>query len=201
MQMIAATKNEGKIREIEKIFGDLGIDVISAHDAGIDVDVEETGSSFIENSLIKARSIAMFCNSVVIADDSGLCVDALGGKPGIHSARYAGEGATDEDRINKLLSELENAEDRSAEFVTSVAVVFPDGREFTALGEVKGHILEEPIGNNGFGYDPVFYCDELQKGFAIATADEKNSVSHRSRALKAVYDKIKNYLDTQEVNE
>lgn len=201
MRIIAATKNQGKIREIGKIFGDLGIDVISAHDAGIDVDVEETGSSFIENSLIKARSIALFCSDVVLADDSGLCVEALGGRPGIHSARYAGEGATDEEKINKLLSELEGAEDRSAKFVASVAVVFPDGKEFTAMGEVKGHILKEPVGENGFGYDPVFFCDELGKGFAVASDDEKNSVSHRGRALNAMYDKIKNFLNTQEETE
>lgn len=201
MQMIAATGNSGKIREIEKIFGDLGIDVISAHDAGIDVDVEETGSSFVENALIKARSIAMFCDSVVIADDSGLCVDALGGRPGIRSARYAGENATDKDRINKLLSELGAEENRAARFVTVAAVVLPDGREFTAMGEVHGHILQSPAGENGFGYDPVFYCDELNKSFAEASAEEKNSVSHRSRALKAIYEKIKDYLNTQEVNE
>lgn len=201
MRMIAATKNQGKIRETEKIFGDLGIEVVSAQEEGINVDVEETGSSFIENSLIKARSIAMFCNDIVIADDSGLCVEALGGKPGIHSARYAGENASDKERWEKLLSEMENIEDRSAKFVTSVAVVFPDGREFTALGEVKGHILKEPIGNNGFGYDPIFYCDELKKSFASAAADEKNSVSHRSRALKSVYEKIKNYLNVQGVTE
>lgn len=201
MRIIAATKNEGKIREIEKIFGDLGIEVVSAHEAGIDVDVEETGSSFIENSLIKARSIAMFCSDVVLADDSGLCVEALGGRPGIHSARYAGENATNQDRIDKLLSELKDADNRNAKFVASVAVVFPDGKEFTALGEVTGHILEEPVGSNGFGYDPVFFCDELNKGFAVASQDEKNSVSHRGRALKAVYEKIKNYLDAQEVVE
>ena len=192
MQMIAATGNSGKIREI---------DVISAHDAGIDVDVEETGSSFVENALIKARSIAMFCDSVVIADDSGLCVDALGGRPGIHSARYAGENATDKDRINKLLAELDAEENRAARFVTVAAVVLPDGREFTAMGEVHGHILQSPTGENGFGYDPVFYCDELNKSFAEASAEEKNSVSHRSRALKAIYEKIKDYLNTQEVNE
>jgi XTP/dITP diphosphohydrolase len=201
MRMIAATKNKGKIREIAKIFGDLGIDVVSAQEAGINIDVEETGSSFTENSLIKARSIAMFCDDIVIADDSGLCVDALGGKPGIHSARYAGENASDKDRLEKLLLEMKNKDDRAAKFVTSVAVVFPDGREFTALGEVKGHILREPIGNNGFGYDPIFYCDEINKSFASAQEDEKNSVSHRSRALKAMYEKIKDYLNVKGVTE
>ena len=198
MQMIAATKNKGKIKEIEKIFGDLGIEVITADDAGINVEVEETGSSFLENSLIKARAISMFCNEIVIADDSGLCVDALGGRPGVYSARYAGENATDAEKIEKLLEELEGVEDRGAKFVTSVAVIFPDGKEITAMGEVLGHILEKPEGDNGFGYDPVFYCDELNKSFAVADADEKNTVSHRGRALKSIHEKIKEYLNIQE---
>ncbi len=195
MRMIAATKNKGKVREIEKIFGDLGIEVIPAEEVGIDVEVEETGSSFIENSLIKARSIAMFCNDIVLADDSGLCVNALGGRPGIFSARYAGENATDAEKIKKLTDELKDEKDRSASFVCSVAVIFPDGHEFTAVGEVKGHILEQPSGSGGFGYDPIFLCDELGKSFAEATDEEKNSVSHRGRALRAMYGKIKDYLD------
>ncbi len=198
MQMIAATKNKGKIREIENIFGKLGIEVVSAEDAGIDVEVEETGSSFIENSLIKARSIAMFCDSIVLADDSGLCVDALGGRPGIYSARYAGEGASDSEKVAKLLEEMKGVTERSAMFVTAAAVVFPDGREVTAMGEVRGYILDAPEGNNGFGYDPVFYSRELGKSFAMATDEEKNSVSHRSRALRALYEKIKDFPEMAE---
>lgn len=198
MQMIAATKNKGKIREIENIFGKLGIEVVSAEDAGIDVEVEETGSSFIENSLIKARSIDMFCDSIVLADDSGLCVDALGGRPGIYSARYAGEGASDSEKVAKLLEEMKGVTERSAMFVTAAAVVFPDGREVTAMGEVRGYILDAPEGNNGFGYDPVFYSRELGKSFAMATDEEKNSVSHRSRALRALYEKIKDFPEMTE---
>jgi len=198
MQMIAATKNKGKIREIENIFGKLGIEVVSAEDAGIDVEVEETGSSFIENSLIKARSIAMFCDSIVLADDSGLCVDALGGRPGIYSARYAGEGASDSEKVAKLLKEMKGVTERSAMFVTAAAVVFPDGREVTAMGEVRGYILDAPEGNNGFGYDPVFYSREIGKSFAMATDEEKNSVSHRSRALRALYEKIKDFPEMTE---
>ncbi len=198
MRMIAATKNKGKIREIENIFGKLGIEVVSAEDDGIDVEVEETGSSFIENSLIKARSIAMFCDSIVLADDSGLCVDALGGRPGIYSARYAGEGASDSEKVAKLLEEMKGVTERSAMFVTAAAVVFPDGREVTAMGEVRGYILDAPEGNNGFGYDPVFYSRELGKSFAMATDEEKNSVSHRSRALRALYEKIKDFPEMTE---
>ena len=199
MRMIAATKNKGKIREIENIFGKLGIEVVSAEDDGIDVEVEETGSSFIENSLIKARSIAMFCDSIVLADDSGLCVDALGGRPGIYSARYAGEGASDSEKVAKLLEEMKGVTERSAMFVTAAAVVFPDGREVTAMGEVRGYILDAPEGNNGFGYDPVFYSRELGKSFAMATDEEKNSVSHRSRALRALYEKIKDFPEMAEI--
>lgn len=198
MKIIVATKNKGKIREIEKIFGDLGVEVISQHDAGIDIEVEENGTTFVENALIKARAVAGKCDSPVMADDSGLCVDALDGRPGVYSARYAGENATDEDRVNKLLCELSDKTNRGAEFVSAIAFVFPDGSEYTTIGKVRGSIMTKPQGNNGFGYDPVFFCDELGKGFAIATADEKNSVSHRGRALNAMYEKIKPILAAQE---
>lgn len=191
MKIIAATKNPGKIREIQKILGQLGFEVMSQATAGIDVDIEETGDTFEKNALIKARAVAMMCDNPVLADDSGLCVEALGGKPGIYSARYAGEGASDADKVNKLLSELDGVKNRGAKFVTSAAFIFPDGREITVSGEVHGTILTEPHGENGFGYDPVFYSDELKKTFAEASDDEKNSVSHRSRALAALCEKLK----------
>lgn len=190
MKIIAATGNKGKIKEIEKIFSDLGVSVISQKDAGVFIEPEENGETFEENALIKAREVAKFCDAYVISDDSGLCVDALFGKPGIYSARYAGDGATDEEKIKKLLSELEGVEDRSAHFETSVAFITPDGKEITASGKVFGHILHSPIGDNGFGYDPVFYSDELKKSFAQASAEEKNSVSHRGRALRNLYEKL-----------
>ncbi len=191
MKIIAATKNPGKIREIQKILGQLGFEVMSQATAGIDVDIEETGDTFEKNALIKARAVAMMCDNPVLADDSGLCVEALGGKPGIYSARYAGEGASDADKVNKLLSELDGVKNRRAKFVTSAAFIFPDGREITVSGEVHGTILTEALGENGFGYDPVFYSDELKKTFAEASDDEKNSVSHRSRALAALCEKLK----------
>jgi len=195
MRIIAATKNAGKIRELESILGKLSISVVSGTDMGIDVDVEETGDTFEKNALIKARAIAMMCDEPVIADDSGLCVDMLDGNPGVFSARYAGENATDEDRINKILTELGDAKNRKAEFVSAVALVFPDGEEITATGEVAGTITTEPIGENGFGYDPIFYCNELKKTFAQATDEEKNQVSHRARALENLYAKLAEKLE------
>lgn len=192
MKVIAATKNKGKIREMEEILSGLGIEIVSQQDMGIDVDVEETGDTFEKNALIKARAVAMISDNPVLADDSGLCVDALGGAPGVYSARYAGDNATDEDKINKLLREIGDSEDRNAKFVTAVAFIFPDGREITASGEVKGYITEKPAGTGGFGYDPIFFSEELEKTFAEATDEEKNSVSHRGRALKNLYKKLKN---------
>lgn len=191
MRIIAATGNVGKIREIKKIFSDDNVEIISMGELGIDIDIEENGTTFEENSLIKARTIAKMTGEIALADDSGLCVDALGGAPGIYSARYAGDDATDEERIEKLLKELSDEENRNAKFVSVIAVVFPDGREMTASGEVKGKIAYEIFGNGGFGYDPVFISDELGKTFGQATADEKNKISHRARAIKKMYQMMK----------
>lgn len=191
MIVIAATKNKGKIREIQSILGELDMKVISQEEAGINVDIEETGTTFEENALIKARAVAMLTDEAVIADDSGLCVNCLDGRPGIYSARYAGENASDADRVNKLLEEIGGAVDRRAKFVCAVAMIFPEGREITATGEVEGEITSEPRGENGFGYDPVFMPTELKKTFAEARDEEKNNISHRKRALERLYTKIK----------
>lgn len=196
MKIIVATKNENKTREIEKVFSPLGFEVVSQTAAGIDIDVEETGDTFEKNALIKARAVSMLCDDYVLADDSGLCVEALDGRPGVYSARYAGENATDAAKIQKLLNELFGQTDRRAKFVTSMAFIAPDGSEIVTSGEVCGRILEEAKGENGFGYDPVFYSDELEKTFAEASMEEKNTVSHRSRALKALYEIL-----SDEVNE
>ncbi|MDD6762136.1 MAG: XTP/dITP diphosphatase [Clostridiales bacterium] len=191
MRIVAATNNVNKVREIKKIFEPLGFEVVSQHEAGIDVDVEETGRTFERNALLKARAVAMLCDDCVMADDSGLCVEALDGRPGVYSARYAGEGASDAQKIEKLLGEMKDEKNRRAKFVTSMAFIFPDGREIVTKGEVNGRIIDKPEGENGFGYDPVFYCPELGKTFAQADDDEKNSVSHRGRALKALYGELK----------
>ena len=188
MRIIVATKNNNKVREITDVLSPLGFKVVSQTDAGINIDVEETGDTFEKNALIKARAIALICDDYVLADDSGLCVDALDGRPGVYSARYAGEDATDKDKYTKLLNELSLVTDRRAKFVTSMAFITPKGAEVVTSGEVLGKITKEPRGNGGFGYDPVFYSDELEKTFGEASLEEKNTVSHRSRALKALYD-------------
>lgn len=129
-----------------------------------------------------------------MADDSGLCIDALNGRPGIYSARYAGEDATDAEKMEKILEEMAGKSQRKARFVSVVALILPDGDEITAEGAVEGHITERPVGLDGFGYDPIFYCDELQKTFGEASAEEKNKISHRGRALEALYQKIANRM-------
>lgn len=191
MRVIAATKNKGKIKEMQEILSPLDIEIVSQEEMGIELDAEETGDTFERNALIKARAVAMVCDYPVLADDSGLCIDALGGAPGVRSSRYAGDNASDADRINKVLSELQGCDIRTARFVTSVAFITPDGTEITASGEVKGYITEAPEGSNGFGYDPIFFSDELGKTFAVSSDEEKNSVSHRGRALRNLYNKLK----------
>ena len=191
MKIIAATSNAGKIREIKKIFSDDNVEIVSMGEMGINIEIEENGTTFEENSLIKARTISKLTGEIALADDSGLCVDALGGAPGVYSARYAGENATDEKRIEKLLSELSGVDDRNAKFVSVISVVYPDGLELTACGEVKGKIARETFGDGGFGYDPVFISDELGKTFGEATVDEKNEISHRARAINKMYKMMK----------
>lgn len=185
MKILAATNNAGKVKEIRAILGSLGHEVLSLKDMGIEIDVEETGTTFEENAFIKARAIAEITDCAVIADDSGLCVDALGGEPGVYSARYAGEGASDEELVAKLLKNMKDVkeENRGAHFVSVVALVLPDKREYSAMGCADGRITFEPSGNGGFGYDPVFYSDEIKKTYAQMSADEKNKISHRYRAL------------------
>lgn len=187
MKIIAATSNVGKIREIKKIFCDEKVEILSMGEIGIDIEIEENGTTFEENALIKARTISKMTGEIALADDSGLCVDAMGGAPGIYSARYAGADATDAQRIEKLLAELLGEKNRNAKFVSVIAVVFPDGKELTAEGEVLGKISDKVYGDGGFGYDPVFISDELGKTFGVASADEKNKISHRARALDKMY--------------
>ncbi len=190
MRIIAATTNQGKVKEIQAILKDLNIDIVAQEDAGLDIEIEETGTTFEQNALIKARAVSMMCDEPVLADDSGLCVEALGGEPGVYSARYAGEDASDEERMKKVLRELGGTKNRKAKFVTVMAIVFPDGTELTAQGEAEGEITYEPRGQGGFGYDPIFYSGEIQKTFAQATEEEKNRVSHRKRALETLYEKL-----------
>ena len=187
-RLIVASANKGKIREIKELLGDR-YEIISMADAGINIDIEETGATFEENAAIKAKAIFALCGCPGISDDSDLIVDALNGEPGVYSARYAGNEHDDEKNNQKLLAKLKDKTDRSARFVS--AVVYYDGKTLiSAEGRVEGKILTEKKGDNGFGYDPLFYSTELKKSFGEASAEEKNSVSHRARAFKSLMEKL-----------
>lgn len=182
MKLVIASNNKHKIAEIKAILSGKFEEILSLSEAGIEVDPEENGETFCENALIKARACQVLAGCACLADDSGLMVDALSGEPGVHSARYAGEPCDDAKNNEKLLKNLEGVADRTAHFVSVVALV--DGvREVTAEGRTSGRILHEGRGTGGFGYDPLFYSDELQKTYAEATAEEKNGISHRAKAL------------------
>ena len=189
MKIIAATKNKNKLREFGEILK--GFEVISQEEAGIDIDVEETGTTFEENSMLKAKAIFEATGLPAIADDSGLCVDALGGEPGIYSARYGGEGYDDKGRVELLLKNMQNVPDseRSARFVCAITLV-SDNEIITARGECEGKIDYAPRGENGFGYDPVFFVEKFGKTMAEISPEEKNSISHRGKALKIFSEKF-----------
>lgn len=183
MKIAIATNNRKKLAEIRTVLGGFFEEMYSLDDLGISVEIEETGSTLTENALIKARTILGMTGLASLADDSGLMCDALDGAPGVYSARYAGEGHDDKAN-NALLLENLAGRDRSAHFCSVIALCLPDGREFTAEGRVDGVILDAERGEGGFGYDPLFFSPELGKTFAEASPDEKNSVSHRGRALR-----------------
>lgn len=189
-KLVAATGNKGKLREFCEILKDF--EIISMKDLGIDIEVEENGETFKENAYIKASEIAKLTDFPVLSDDSGLCVDFLCGAPGVYTARYAGENATDEENINKLLDALKDVPEdkRTARFVSVICVVFPDGNAVYGEGTCEGRITFAPSGENGFGYDPVFYTEKYGKTFAELTADEKNSISHRRCALDDINKKL-----------
>ena len=184
IRLVVASGNAHKLREIAEIFTDF--DVVSQKEMGFDGDVEETGETFAENALIKARAACEALGCMALADDSGLCVDALGGAPGVYSARYCGHHGNDAENRAVLLKNLQGVKNRSAHFTSAIALVYPDGRELTAEGHTYGRILEEEIGDGGFGYDYLFYSDDLGKTFGVASSEEKNGVSHRFRALQAM---------------
>ena len=186
MKIILATKNKGKIKDFEKLTDKMDIEVLSILDNIDFPDVVEDGKTFEENSAKKALEIAKYTGIVTVSDDSGLCVDILNGEPGIYSARYSGEDGNDEKNIEKLLKNLSDVEknDRKAHFVSVVSIAFPDGTVKSFRGETQGEILFEKEGNNGFGYDPVFYSYDVEKSVGVATIEEKKSVSHRGRAFE-----------------
>lgn len=186
--LIIASNNKHKIVEIKQILGQFFENIYSLADKGIDVEIEETGSTFEENAIIKAKYIANLTGITALSDDSGLEVNALNGAPGVYSARYAGEPSDSNKNNAKLLKELQGVTDRTANFASVIAICYPNGKIITAKGQTFGKILTEAIGKNGFGYDPLFFSDELNKGFGLATAEEKNAVSHRGHALQNLKD-------------
>ena len=198
--LVLASKNPKKLVEMNDILSRLGVQVCSEAEAGVDVEVEETGTTFEENSLLKARTVMEASGMPAIADDSGLCVDALGGAPGVYSARYGGEGLDDTGRYRLLLENMRGQSPRTARFVSVITCCFPNGDVITARGECPGTIAFAPMGEGGFGYDPVFFLPERKKTFAQLTAEEKNEISHRGKALALFQEKLKAYLAAQPEN-
>ena len=185
MKFVLASKNAKKLVEMNDILSQLGIQVISETEAGVDVEVEETGTTFAENAALKAHAVCTASGLPAIADDSGLCVEALNGAPGVYSARYGGPELDDAGRYRLLLENMRGMLDRRCKFVSAICCAFPDGSEVTAWGECSGTLAYAPKGEDGFGYDPVFFVPSLKKTFAQLTAEEKNAVSHRGKALRS----------------
>lgn len=194
-RMIFATGNENKMVEIREILGDLPLEILSMKQAGIRADIEENGTSFEENALIKAREVCRLAGEMVLADDSGLEIDYLNGEPGIYSARYMGENTSYRVKNKNLMERLEGVPDekRTARFVCAIAAVFPDGKELVVRGTVEGIIGYEERGENGFGYDPIFYLPKRGLTTAELPPEEKNSISHRGNALR----KMKELLEKE----
>jgi XTP/dITP diphosphohydrolase len=194
MRFLVATNNPGKIREYDVLLAGLRLDLCGLAEVGLDTEVEETGQTFAENALLKALAYGRASRLLTLADDSGLEVEALGGAPGVYSARYAGKGASDADRYRKLLTALEGVpwEKRAARFRCVIALAWPDGRAETFEGQCDGVIAFEPRGTNGFGFDPVFYMPEHGCTMAELPTEVKNRVSHRARAAALARERLKN---------
>lgn len=195
MRLIFATGNAGKMKEIRMIMADLGLEILSMKEAGVQLDIDENGDTYEENALIKARAVATATGELVLADDSGLEVDYLNKEPGVLSARYMGEDTPYSIKNSNLIERLEGVPDekRSARFVCAIAAVFPDGKELTTRATIEGRIGYEERGEGGFGYDPIFYVPELGKTTAELSGEEKNQVSHRGKALRLMKEELKKY--------
>jgi XTP/dITP diphosphohydrolase len=193
-KFVLASHNPGKLKEMSAILKDLGVEVVLPSQVGVDIEVEETGETFEANALLKAKAVCQAAGLPAIADDSGLCVDALGGAPGVYTARYGGEDLTDAQRYTLLLNALRGQTNRAAHFVSVVACAFPNGDTLTAEGRCDGTIAFAPMGTEGFGYDPVFFVPELRKTFAQMDGAEKASISHRGKALQAFSKELATYL-------
>ncbi len=198
MKLVLASDNKNKLREFRTLFENFGVELLSKAESGFTDEVEETGETFAENARIKAETVMHATGFAAIADDSGLCVDALGGAPGVRSARYTGNHAdSDADRYELLLRNLGEREDRSARFVCSLCCAFPNGDILTAEGACEGTILFAPRGGNGFGYDPVFRPDGFDRSMAELTMEDKNAISHRGKALAQFKQEWETYYDHQ----
>ncbi len=194
MKVVLASKNKHKLEEISKITEKFDIELVLQSEVGVDIDVEENGTTFEENSYIKAYSVMQATGLAALADDSGIAVDALNGEPGIYSARYGFDESLDDwGRLLLLLKNTENVPDgkRQAQFVCVITLVTPDGQTIQARGEVHGELLRQPAGTGGFGYDPIFYYPPYAKTLAEVSPEEKNAVSHRANALRLFYEKMK----------
>ena len=191
-RIIFATGNEGKMKEVRMLLADLGLPVLSLKDAGIHADIVENGSTFAENAVIKATEIRKITNALVLADDSGLVIDYLGGEPGLYAARYMGEDTPYESKNQNLIERLSGVPDekRTARFVCAIAAAFPDGEVITTEGTVEGRIGYEERGSNGFGYDPIFYLTEYKMSTAELSPELKNEISHRGRALRLMKEEL-----------
>ena len=194
MKMVLASQNRGKLAEMQALLAQFGVEVVMQSELGVQVDVEETGSTFEANSLLKAQAVMEATGLPAIADDSGLCVDALQGAPGVYTARYGGEGLTDRQRYQLLLENMRGLMPRTCRFVSVVTCVFPNGDFLSARGECEGTVAFAPMGTEGFGYDPIFFLPKLKKTFAQLTPEEKNAISHRGKAMAAFAEKLQRYL-------
>jgi len=194
MKFVLASHNRGKLKEMQKILGELGVEVVLQSDIGLNLEPEENGTTFLENAAIKARAVMEASGLPAIADDSGLCVDALKGAPGVYSARYGGL-SDDVARYRLLLNNLRGATSRAAHFHCAVVCCFPNGDTISSEGDCPGTIAFAPMGEGGFGYDPVFFVPEKRKTFAQLTEEEKNAISHRGNALRAFAVELKKYME------
>ncbi len=195
-RIVFATGNAGKMKEIRVIMEDLGCEVVSMKEAGVNPEIIENGTSFAENAEIKARAVWNYTGDIVLADDSGLVVDYIGGEPGIYSARYMGEDTSYEIKNRNIIDRLADAkgEERSARFVCNIAAVLPDGKILHTQETMEGRIAMEPAGCGGFGYDPILWLEEFHKTSAELTMEQKNAVSHRGKALTAMKKQLENYF-------
>jgi len=184
MKFVLATANQGKIREMQEVLSAFDIELVTRKELGIELEIQETGSTFRENALLKAKAICEVTGLPAIADDSGFMVDALNGRPGVDSSSYGGEGLSAEQRCAYLLEELKNVKERRAKFVCTIVCAFPDGEAIESEGECLGEIVSHPRGSGGFGYDPVFLADGYDKTMAELSHEEKNEISHRGKALR-----------------